>query len=612
MKQIHRILLLPVLLIMVFLSMAAPASAADAWLPNNFDPGQRVYVDPALTNHRDFPVRVDGLEAQLDKRSSADGVEYYFVYTQVNPDALAVIPSQYGKEYASWQLDNLVVKWSANSSFNAKRAVVIYISRGVKNPNSFSYAANAGSELQAFGFTSSYFTKTLGGIRQQYLPNDVPGFAVAVADNVNGAYQGELDSRAFQAALPMYLLILAIILALIGIAVWRALVYRKWANLLGPVVADWGPKMDSVTQLYQQLRSPDKGYLDFITDQAGRRASFELETKELYEAKLGDFKNFSIRRELAARIYEAAKKAYEGRSFFSPGKLKVAYESLTSTTIVVTGKELELKEVTDVFGGLTEKQEFQPDQLLANINTLFTSVNTGFAKIMQAFEEAESDKALISKTLGEVNALEPAVKAAELNFAPFKERADGIAADAETQLANISKNPVGKLTASNRLEAGVLDLKGDIEKCIAIKGALPKTVQGIATVRERVSTLRGEASQLTAYPVVDGEAAPGDDVAPKFLLTEEGHNPDSSLISADQHVATCGRELLAGEWEKAQAAKEAAEAATKAATATIDGVLAARKYIESNVPTTRESHARLTQAIPLPPMPRPNWRASSS
>jgi uncharacterized membrane protein YgcG len=595
-RFIPRVLLLPVMMVLALLCFAAPASAADGWLPSQFDAQDRVYLDPALKNHPQYPVRLDGLEEKLDRLSAEQGIEFYFVYTLKSPTA--VIPPQYGQEYAAWQLDDLVNRWSSKSGFPAKRAIVIMVVRSDRNANAFSIAANGGSDMQAYGFTKDFFAGGyLLNLRQQYLPNDMQGYVVAVADGANQKYADKVSSDAFKAALPMYILYFVIALALLGTFgfFWRR--YAKAVAALKAELDEWAPKMNSVTTLFQTLNDPEKGYLDFLSNQKGRRASFTGETKAKYETALADYTAFVLRRQLAADLYLAAKKAFESRKFIvSTGALTSATESLTTRIIVITGQEKSLRDITDAFGGTVEQQKLNPDQLLDKINELFNAVNSALSSIMTAFERASANKSTITTTLQEVTDLQDEVEDAGLTFTPFSTRAQAINAEAQAVLADITANPIGKLRDSSRLNDLVVDLKGDIEKCIAIKGALPETLRGIETVRGRVATVRDTATGL-AYPLVKGEEA-GTEAAPKFLLAEQGNNPDGKLAEADTQAATCERELQAGEWEKAQAAKEAAEAAAKAANQLVDNALAAKAYVETHVPKARAHRVTVDGKLP--------------
>jgi hypothetical protein len=586
MQRISRFFLAPVVMLFAMLAFAVPASAADGWLPAHFDAHQHVYVDPALANDSQYPVNVDGLEAQLDNLSQQEGIELIFVLSK---KGTGTIPPQYNGKYATWQLDDLINRWSSQPGFKPARAEVIMLVRSDRNPNAFAWAVNPGTDVRANGVTSDFLTDSyLTNLRNQYLPNDIKGWVLQIANDSNGKWHATVAHRAFMAALPMYIGIGAVLALLIGAFLFFLFRYLAASKRLAAELAKWAPKMDSVTQLYMQLNDPAKGYLDFFTDQKGRRESFRGKTKEKYEAALADYSRFVVRRQLAADLYEGAKKAYDGRKFIaSTGALNAAADSLTVTKVVITGQEKNLRDITDVFGGLIEKSEYTPDQLLANINDTFRAVTSVMGGIMDAFTRASANKATISTTLGEVEAMEAKVTAAGLTFEPYRKREAGIQQEADTLLADISSDPVGKLADSNRINDGVVDLKGDIEHCLAIKAALPATIAATQTVRERIATIRGTATAL-AYPLIAGEK-PGKEAGSTFFLNEEGGNPDSDIAEADAQAKACEDALQAGEWEQAQAAKEAAEAAAKAANALVDDVLAAKAYVEQHVPKARSA-----------------------
>jgi hypothetical protein len=593
-KLFPRLLLLPMMLF-AMLCFAAPASAADGWLPGHFDAHQRVYVDPALSGHPQYPVNLDGVQAQLDQASRAEGFEYYLVVTQ---KGTGTIPSQYNGMYAPWQLDELINRWSSQSGFPASKAIVIMLVRSDKNPNAFAWAINPGTVVRESGVDRSFYSDSyLNGLRSRFLPNDIKGWAATIAQDSNGQAHSVIAHRQFMAMLPIYIGIGFVIVLLLGTFLFFFFRYRKAVAALKKELDTWAPKITSVTTLFQQLNDPQKGFLDFLSDQKGRRESFTGDTKTKYDAALADYSMFVVRRQLAADLYTAAKAAFDNRKFIvSTGALATACASLTTTKLVITGKEKKLTEITDAFGGTVETWTKNPSELLADINTLFNRVNKALGEIMEAFKGASKNKGTIEATLKAVEAMEKSVTDAGLNFEVFRTREQAIQAEATALLADISGNPIGKLADSTRINDAVADLKGDIEKCVAIKGELPTTLAGIGTVRKRVATVRGTATAI-AYPLIEGEKA-GTEAAPTFLLKEAGNDPDTKLTSADKHASACEAALQAGEWEQAKAAKEAAEADTTAANGLVDTALAAKKFVEGHVPSARSSKATLAGKLP--------------
>lgn len=593
-KRFPRLFILPMLLF-AMLGFAAPAMAADGWLPGHFDSHQRVYVDPALANDNQYPVNVDGLDGQLDKLSHQEGIELVFVLAKKGS---GTVPAQYNNAYARWQLDELINKWSSQSGFNPARAEIILLVRSDKNPNAFAWAVNPGTEVRHNGVDANFLSETyLTGLRKQYLPNDIKGWAVRVAEDSNGQWHATVAHRAFMAALPMYITIGIVLVLLLGAFLFLLFRYLAASKRLAAALAEWAPKIDSVTQLFMQLNDPAKGYLDFFTDQKGRRASFKGQTASQYETALENYSRFVVRRLLAADLYQEAKKAFDGRKFLvSTSALNTAFASLTATKVVVTGQEKNLRDITDVFGGTIDKCEYTPDELLANINETFRAVTSVMGGIMDAFTRASANKGTISTTLGEVDAMEQTVVQAGLTFEPYRQREAGIKREADALLADISSDPVGKLADSNRINAGVTDLKGDIQHCLAIKKALPETIAGTKVVHDRVATLRGAAAGL-AYPFIQGEK-PGKEAAATFLLNEDGGNPDAKLQEADSQAQACEAALQAGEWEQAQAAQQAAVLAAVAANAIVDDVLAAKAYVEKRVPLVRAAKDAVAGKLP--------------
>lgn len=612
------------LLVLGLLALAAPAHAADGWLPN-YQKGTNVYLDPALQNDATSPVTLDPkLEADLDSYNREHGVEYIFVYSRLGTDAQQ-IPSQYNGNYSAWRGDLLVSRWSGNPDFPAGKAVVIVLVRGANNVNSFSFGANASSQLKQYGVTREWYTATLTGIRNQYLPNDVAGYARAVSkatnaqitSSINAAEQARIDAerRAAEAAASaawwatfwsVWFPIIVVVVVLLGIFLfllfrWRSAKSALYARINGPIEegsqTTLAQGIDNCNSNYLQLQGE---YLDFLSDKKGRAAKFTFETKVKYEAALADYSEYSIRRELINKRFEAAKAALAAAGWFGfgSGKLRAALSSISTDSIVVTGKEVALKDVTDAFGGTVQQTTYANfDALMDNISNLFTRTNTALAGIVAAFEGAEQNKKDIERLLGEITTLQTTLTENGLKFDPYQEDYQGFKGEADNTLADIASNPVGKFAASEQIEAGVEALKARISRGVALKKALATTATTIAGAKARVVEVRGQQVAF-AYPLIEKEPRPQFVADAKFTLVESKSAPDVILGDADDHLEAAHAHVLAGKLDEADASKAAAESAAKLARDTVTAVLEAKKFVEKSVPPVRANLGTLERELP--------------
>jgi hypothetical protein len=613
----------PMLLLMLgLLALAAPAHAADGWLPN-YQKGTNVYVDPQLQNDAVRPVTLDPkLEADLDSDKREHGVEYIFVFSKLGTDANA-IPPQYNGNYSAWRGDELVARWSGNPDFPAGKAVVIVLVRGANNPNSFSFGANASSQLKQYGVTREWYTATLTGIRNQYLPNDVAGYARAVARATNeqisasiaATEQARLDEERRQAEAAanaawwatFWSVWFPIICVVVVLLLVFAYFFFTWRSAKGALAAringafkenlTLAKAIDNSNANYLQLQGE---YLDFLTDKKGRAAKFTFETKEQYEAALANYSEYSVRRELINKRFEAALAvlAAAGWFGFGAGKLRKALASISTDAIVVTGKEVALKDVTSAFGGTVQETTYPNfDALMDNIDVLFTRTNTALAGIVAAFEGAEQNKQDIERLLGEITTLQTTLTENGLRFDPYDKDYQGFKGEADTTLADIASNPVGKFAASERIETGVEALKARINRAVALKKALATTATTIAGAKARVAEVRGMQVAF-AYPLTEKEPRPQFVADAKFTLVEDKSAPDVILSEANEHYDTAQAHVLAGELDEADASKAAAEKSAQSARDTVQAVLDAKKFVEKNVPPVRANLATLEKELP--------------
>lgn len=181
--------MLAVPLVMLFFGMTASiASAAETWVPTNFDPNQHAYLDPGLKNHSRFPVSIAGLEQKLIDAGKAHNLKFYFVMTEQGTEPNG---STTGQKFGAWKLDTFVA--AIQSKLPPDDYVIVMVVRSPSDPNKLSMAGQGGNRLQKYGLNANWFNASSGPLqsnRSVYLPNDPAGYSVAVASDVN---QGVAD-----------------------------------------------------------------------------------------------------------------------------------------------------------------------------------------------------------------------------------------------------------------------------------------------------------------------------------------------------------------------------------------------------------------------------------
>ncbi|MDR3613771.1 MAG: hypothetical protein P4L53_09390 [Candidatus Obscuribacterales bacterium] len=573
-----RRLLLPLMAVfaMLTLSPMAAYAAASVWVPD-FNSGQTVYVDPALSNDSQYPVRLDGLESKLQDAGQKEGVHYFFIYEKSVPEAQ--IPPQYGKQYAEWQLDDVANRWAGKAGFSSKDSVVILLVRSAKNPNAFSYAADSGSQWQQAGLTKSYYTNVLAGIKKSYLPGDPSGFALAVAQDSSshiGAVNAQVASaaahKAFVSHLPLYIGIFLALALLAGYSIFMLVRFGKAKKLLADLLADLQPKFDSFNQVSMKIQN---SYMGFLSDQRGWQGKLTGVTQKKFSAAVASYSDLTIQRQVALDLLAAGQKALESASMFKVGALTTAYDNLTSTPVVITGDEIEFKKITDAFGGLVSKKTFTPEQLFANLNSLFTTSNSLLSEIYDAFESANANKTAIADALKAASELQPEIEAVGLSFAPYLTAYNDLVARAGTTVAGISSDPVSAVSGSTSLRSDAEKLKASIQQAVSLKKDVLTVSTAIADARTEIAAKRAVAVDFTFVSSADPAT---------FAFAEEGYNPDTVLAQADGSLKSFSDALGAGRVEEAQSAKAAALASVTAALALVASSLAAKKAVEEKVP----------------------------
>jgi uncharacterized membrane protein YgcG len=592
-------MLLPlVLVVLTLVGLAAPAHAqSGTWLPNSFDKDRHVYIDPKLANDPSYPVQMDGLEQALEQRGQKHNLKIYVIASRLEDE-----PQDHN--WANDKLNDLVLRWQSQSGFPHDDYLIILWLRRSDNPNRGHVAANGGNRLQTYGFTASKMGDPNSGpvipALRQYMPNDPKGAMIAIADNVNAgiddyiAAEEAAKRRAeFMKKLPGIILKVVLALAFIGLVLWLVFRYRREKRAVLALRATWQERLDSANALYIKLHD---GYFGFIKDQGDWSSKFAGETLEKYRAAVTDFAEFTVRQKAANSLLDTATRFINRCYFPFVGGFRKATALLTTEKVVITGKELSLEEAS-LFGGVIAKVEYEPEKLLEAMSDLFDRTNKALASIVAAFRGADENKKDIDGLLAEVDATKTALTEAGLSFDPYQARYTRVKEGQAAFAAILASNPLAAYTASEAVEADARALKADLERALSIKKELSAVETEIARSVTRARTVRDEQINYQ-YPLSEDESQPAGVATQLFTLTEDKGNPDPVIEAARSHLKAAQAAVAAGELEKSDRERAAAIEAAKRAFALVDAVLAAKAFVEKQVPEVRTNLGKLKAAVP--------------
>ncbi len=587
-------------LLFVFMAIVAQpalAQSSQTWLPD-FSPDRHVYVDPLLSNHRQAPVSLTGLESKLIQQGQENGLQIYVVATEGGSDMLnASVP---GRD----ALDKLILKWQSRPGFPSDNYLIIMWVRRADNPNKGSVAGQGGNQFSDWGMTAAYFSDTNNGPiipnLRRHMPQDPAGAFEGIVTTVNAKiYDIKLHQReaaqaaAFQKALPFYIGGGALAAILIGTLIFLLVRNSTRRKKMAGLIEDWNTKLDSANQLYMKLRG---SYMGFLTEQSDWKSKFKNRTLSTYTAACKDFAAFSARRKVATDTLEAARKAFASNRFPSVKGFAEVEQLLSLRTIEVTGDDLPLEEST-LFGGLVEKADYTPGDLLTAMSELFERTNRALAGIVSAFNGAKQNKLDVEALDSAVNEQRKEIAAAELTMEPYEGTIRGLKDGQAAFIAILNSDPLEAFSGSESVEAGFKALGAKLTRAVALKHSLAGVRTEIVNVTTKVAGKRGEAATYI-YPLGDGETRAKELRSPNFLLDESGFNPDTSIKDAQTSWDNAGKLVLAAKLDEAEAAKAEASAFAAKASRLVDDIVAAKATVETAVPPVRTTLVKLDGELP--------------
>ncbi|MBX9686754.1 MAG: hypothetical protein K2X27_08630, partial [Candidatus Obscuribacterales bacterium] len=342
--RLKQCLLLPLLVLCLSL-FSQSAKAAETWLPNNFDAGTHVYLDPALANHRQFPVSLAGVEQKLKDAGKAQGFQFYLVMVQQGTEPNG---STRGQKFGAWKLDQFAS--SVASKLNHDDYVIVLVVRSADDPLKFSLAAQGGNRIQKYGMGPNWMNATNGPLnanRPTYLPNDPGGYALAIANDVNNgaaSYEAAIKQReadakaaaerererqiaeaerakqeaidaqrraeenaAFRAALPGKIIAWGTPLSVLLTFVIAFALTGSRRKRLQAAIADWENKFNNSNTNYLQLREAYFGFLQSNgTDWSKKFTGTTLAT---YTAAVKKYADLSARIQVAQNMLDQARRS---------------------------------------------------------------------------------------------------------------------------------------------------------------------------------------------------------------------------------------------------------------------------------------------------------------
>lgn len=586
-------------LLFAFMAVAQPALAQSSttWLPE-FSRDRHVYVDPQLSNNRQAPVDLSGLEPKLIQHGQKHGLQVYVVATEGGLDlSNASIP---GRD----ALDKLVLKWQSRSGFPTDNYMIIMWVRRADNPNKGSVAAQGGNLFSDWNMTAAYFADTQSGPvipnLRRFMPQDPAGAFEAIIVTVNGDIdtikvreaQAAQDA-AFQQMLPYYIGGGVLFLLLAGTLIFLLVRNASRKKKMAALIADWSTKLDSANALYLKLRT---SYMGFLTEQSDWKSKFKNRTLTTYTAACKDFAAFSARRKVATDTLEAARKAFASNSFPSVKGFAEVEQLLSLRTIEVTGDSLPLEEAT-LFGGLVEKADYKPSELLDAMSALFEKTNKALSGIVNAFNGAKQNKLDVEALDKQVNDQRADIAAAELTMEPYEGTIRDLKQGQGAFIAILTSDPLEAFAGSETVEAGFKALGDRLKRAISIKKLLATVRTEITTSTTKVADQRKVAAAYQ-YPLGTGETKPSQLRSPNFLLDEAGSNPDAHLKDAQRCWDSASQLVFAAKLDEADKAKAEASDYAGKASKLVDDIVRAKATVEAHVPPARTTLVSLNGELP--------------
>jgi len=615
---------------------SASFAAGPTWLPkgSQFRPGQHVYLDPALESGSN-PVNLDGLEAQLKAEGAKHGVEYYFVMSLKGDE-----PKNPNVSFAIERLDDLIGNWGGQKGFSADKAVVILVVRLETDWTKSSYAINTSPALASLGVSINNMVPVLdqygknlnGGNPSALLPRMPKAFGLKIAQEANykleqhiadvkqaerdRVAQAERDRLAkiaaaeqarqnqiraeqearehakFMADLPMNLAMYGIPLLILITLIVLFVLFRNAKAAAVKALDEWKGKFEPGNINYLSL---EKAYWGFLKDMGAQWSSrFKDETLAKFKVAAQAYADLSVRVNAALGMMNQSEADIKSANIFSIGKLKKAAARLTVTPITITGETLPIEQ-RSMFGSIVAEATYAPNELLENMEALFKTATTDCKSIKDSMDGAEQNKQDIEGLLASVDKTRVVLVEKGLNFSPYEITYGQLTAARDAFLDLMMSNPLTAFEKSEAVERGVENLKAMLDRAISLKDSLAGTTKLIEAAQAKIALARSQPMDIN-YP--EKPKTPEMVAGGLTLLNEAVANPDLEVAEAKDELAACLNLLIAGKIDAANIKKAESETSAAAASAMVDTVLAARAFVQKQVPVVRDLLNKLGAEIP--------------
>ena len=628
-RQLQHAVFVMVMLLAALIVPATAQAQQQAWLPS-FDASTHVYVDPALENNRTYPVDFRGMEREVKDLQKKHGLEVFIVAVErdydINNSNLVI---------ARDVVDDLIPRWSSRSGFPGNDFMVVVWVRNSGNPNKGSVAAYAGPKMASYGYDRARLSDKVNGpvtpALKQFMPANPHQALLQVVRNANDGIdrviaQREQDVRNAEAnerarienerlaaeraerdrvenerriledaenakQMQMYAAVGIPSVLVIGLFVFLFFRLRNAKAKAAAAIKEAEEKFEKSNANYIELETEFKSFLR--AQGTDWKTKFKNKTLKRYTEAVGFWANLSAQNEVAKELIASAKTELAKANIFSIAGAVKALALLTTEQAIVTGDKIPVED-RDYYGSEVSETPLLPEQLFASMADLFSKTGQALKSIRDSFRGAEKNRGEIEAITKAVDELRASIKDKGLDFGPYEVRYQKIKADQKAFLDILASDPLSAFSDSETVEHEAEELKADIEHALKLKDQLTGTEAELTKARKRAEDVRAQAVGY-AYPE---KADVPDGAAQKFLLNEAGANPNAKLDEAAQHLADAHKALLAADLKKAETEKAYSSAASAAAIAVVETVLAAKAAVEKSVPGVRSNLARLTGELP--------------
>lgn len=597
MQILRRLLTLVVVLFVAAIAQPVSAQAAgQTWLPE-FSSGKHVYLDPALKNHRNYPVDLQNLENQAAAAGEKNGLSIYVIATEQGSD----LPSGM-KKMAVPKLEELTARWQSRPGFPKDNYLIILWVRYHDDPLHGSVAAQGGNKFSDYNMLASYFDDPNNGPvipnLRRFMPQDPAGAFNAIMITVNSDIDAWKANEAARIAaaerakvMPYYIGGGVGSALIIGLLIFFALRFSNRKKKALAAKAAFDAKLAEADTRYVELNG---SYLGFLKEQSDWQSKFKGKTLTSFTAACKDYADFGSRHKKAKELSVAAEKAIKTAGWPRIAKLDEALAILSTTVVTVTGEDLPLEHAT-LFGGLVEKADYTPPQLLSAMEDLFNRTNRALAAIVNAFAGAKQNRTDIEGLLTQIEDIKPDLTEAELVFDPYEAKLTEIKTGQSGFIAILTSDPLEAFAGSEHVESLTESLKAALKRAISIKTSLPEVLGKLDASTKKVATQRGLTADYK-YPVAGDEVAPTT-AAITFKLDEKGANPDPIIADGRKRLKESHELVFAAKLDEADTAKKDAIDRSNEANNLVDDIVAAKAAVEGNVTPVRTTLASLTTEI---------------